>query len=366
MAEAGNPHPPAPGARPSLPRERGRAEVGAPTTVGVPTSVGVSTRVGVLRRTLLASLLSTPALAQAQPRWPAGPVRVVCPFTPGGANDLLGRFAAGVLARSFGVPFVVENRPGAGGNLGMEAVARAAPDARTLVVAAGASAVNQTLHRTIPFDLLRDFAPVTLLGIVPNVLAVNPEVPAQTARDFAVLARAAPGGITYGSAGIGTIPHLAMALLLHAIHAQGVHVPFRGSAPAVTELVAGRLQALLENLPPLAGAMRDGRVRALAISTAERHPDWPDLPTIAESVPLPGFEVTAWQALLAPAGTPPEIAEAMATAIRTALVTEEGQAALRRIGATPRPLGPLEMRAFLAAEVAKWAEAVRVTGASVE
>jgi tripartite-type tricarboxylate transporter receptor subunit TctC len=325
--------------------------------------------VGVPRRVLLATLalLAAPLVARAQPRWPgSGPVRIVSPFTPGGANDLLGRFAAAALTRSLGVPFVVENRPGAGGNLGMEAVARAAPDGRTLVVAAGASAVNQTLYRNLPFHLLRDFAPVTLLGVVPNVLAVNPEVPAQNARDFALLARATPGGITYGSAGIGTIPHLAMALFLQAIRAQGVHVPFRGSAPAVTELVAGRLQALFENLPPLAAAMQEGRVRPLAISTAERHPDWPDLPTVAESIPLPGFEVTAWQALLAPSGLPPEIAEAIATALRTALSTEEGQAPVRRIGATPRPLRPLEMRAFLAAEVAKWAEAVRITGASVQ
>jgi tripartite-type tricarboxylate transporter receptor subunit TctC len=324
------------------------------------------------RRAVLAAaatvLLAAPPVARAAvARWPAGPVRVVSPFTPGGANDLLGRFAAGVLARSFGIPFVVENRPGAGGNLGMEAVAHAAPNGQTLVVAAGAAAVNQTLYRRLSFDLLRDFAPVTLLGVVPNVLAVNPEVPARTARDFALLARGAPGdGIAYGSAGIGTIPHLAMALFLHAIHAQGVHVPFRGSAPAVTELVAGRVQALFENLPPLSAAMRGGTVRALAVSTAERLPDWPDLPTLAEAVPLPGFEVLAWQALLAPAGTPPEVVEAIATALRTALATVDGQAPVRRIGAVPRPLSPLDMRAFLAAEVAKWAEAVRLTGAGVD
>ena len=319
------------------------------------------------RRAILraAPLLALPALARAQ-RWPAGPVRVVCPFTPGGANDLLGRFAAGVLGQAFDTPFVVENRPGAGGNLGMESVARAAPDGQTLVVAAGAAAVNQSLYRALPFDLLRDFAPVTLLGVVANVLAVHPAVPAQTAAEFARLARATPGGITYGSAGIGTIPHLTMALFLRAVGAEGVHVPYRGSAPAVTDLVGGRVQALFENLPPLAGQMRGGGVRALAVSTAERHPDWPDIPTAVESVPLPGFEVTAWQSLLAPTGTPPEVVEAMAAALRTALAMEEGQAAVRRIGALPRPLSPREMRAFLVTEVAKWAEAVRVSGATVD
>jgi tripartite-type tricarboxylate transporter receptor subunit TctC len=323
------------------------------------------------RRLLLAApllalpLLARPMVARAQ-RWPNGPVRVIVPWTPGGAADLLGRFAAGVLTQAFGVPFVVENRPGASGNLGLETVARAAPDGQTLIVAAAAAAVNHTLFRALPFDLLRDFAPVTLLGMVPNVLAVHPAVPAPTAAAFAAFARAAPGGITYGSAGIGTLPHLSMVLLLRALGAEGVHVPYRGSAPAVLDLVAGRIQAVFENLPPLAGQMRGGGVRALAISTATRHPDWPDLPTAAEAVPLPGFDITAWQSLMAPTGTPAEIVEAMATAIRTALATEEGQAPVRRIGALPRPLGPREMVAFVHAEVAKWAEAVRLSGATVE
>ena len=343
---------------PTLPRQRGRATSLPSLQAGK----------GVLRRRLLlaAPLLALPARVARAQRWPGGSVRIVSPFTPGGANDLLGRFAAAVLGSAFGVPFVVENRPGAGGNPAMELVARAAPDGRTLVVAAGAAAVNQTLHRGLTFDLLRDFAPVTLLGVVANVLAVHPSLPVQDVDDFVAFARAAQGGITYGSAGIGTIPHLAMALFLRAVGAEGVHVPYRGSAPAVTDLVAGRIQALFENLPPLAGQMRSGGVRALGISTAQRHPDWPDLPTVAEAVPLPRFEVTAWQSLLAPAGTPPEIVEAMAAAIRAALAAEEGRAAIRRIGALPRPLSPREMRGFLYAEVAKWAEAVRLSGATVE
>ena len=321
---------------------------------------------GGSRRALLAApLLALPGLARAQ-RWPSGPVRVISPFTPGGANDLLGRWAATVLAGAFGVPFVVENRPGAGGNTGMEAAARAAPDGKTLVVAAGAAAINQTLYRGLSFDLLRDFAPVTLLGVVPNVLAVYPGLPVQDADDFVAFARAQRGGITYGSAGIGTVPHLTMALFLKAIGAEGTHVPYRGSAPAVTDLVAGRIQALFENLPPLAPQMRDGRVRALGVSTAERVPDWPDLPTVAEAVPLPGFEALAWQALLAPANTPAEIVAALAAAIQAADATEAGQAAVRRIGAQPRPLSPREMRGFLYAEVARWGEAVRISGATVE
>jgi tripartite-type tricarboxylate transporter receptor subunit TctC len=317
------------------------------------------------RRSILAlpAALAAPALALG---WPQGPVRIVSTFTPGGANDLLGRFAAQSLSAAFGQGFIVENRPGAGGNVGMEAVARAAPDGRTFVVAAGAAAINQTLYRGLSFDLLRDCAPVALLGVVANVLAVNPALPVQDAAEFAVMARMAPRGITYASAGIGTVPHLAMALFLRRIGATGVHVPYRGSAPAVTDLVAGRVQAVLENLPPLAGQLRSGGLRALGISTAARHPDWPDLPTLAEAVPLRSFEVVAWQSLLAPAGTPTPIIEAMATALRIAEASAEGQAQLARIGALSRPLTPAECGAFLAAEVSTWGEAVRLTGATVE
>ncbi len=314
------------------------------------------------RRALLGTLLAAPALAQ--PRWPNGPVRIISTFTPGGANDLLGRFAAQVLQQAFDSPFVVENRPGAGGNLGLEMAARAAPDGQVLVVAAGAAAINQTLYARLPFDLLRDFAPITLLGAVPNVLAVHPGVPARSTAEFIALAKATPGGISYGSAGIGTVPHLAMALFLRAAGAQGVHVPYRGSAPAVTDLVAGRIPALFENLPPLAEQLRAGGVRGLCISTAQRHPDFPDLPTAGET--LPGFDVTAWQSLLAPAATPPEIVGRIAGAIRQAVESEAGRAALARLSALPRPMTPAEFRAFLADEVAKWAIAVRASGAIVE
>ncbi len=319
------------------------------------------------RRALLAvaaPLLAAPCAASGL-RWPAGTVRIVSPFPPGGDNDSLARLAAGVLQRAFGARFVVENRPGGGGSLGMRAVAGAAPDGQSLVVAAGAAAVHQALRPGQSFDLLRDFAPVTLLGLVPKALVVHPATPAPTARAFAVLARGMPGaGIAYGSAGTGTLSHLAMALLLRAIGAQGVHRPSRGTAEAMANLVAGRVPVLFASLPVIAGPVRVGEARALAISIADPHPDWPDLPTVETAMPLPGFEVTAWQALLAPAGTPPEILEAMATALRTGLTAGAGQATLRRLGAEPRPVGPREMRAFLAAEVAKWAEAVRITGAA--
>lgn len=313
------------------------------------------------RRSLLLAALATPALAA---EWPSGPIRIVSCYTPGGANDLLGRWAGDVLSRALGVPCVVENRPGAGGNVGMEAVSRAAPDGQTLVVAAGASAINQTLYKHLTFDLRRDFAPITLLGAVPNVLAVHPSVPVRSTAEFIPWAKAQPGGVAYASAGIGTVPHLTMALLLHAIGAEGVHVPFRGSAPAVTEVMSGRIPAIFENLPPMAPQMRAGTLRALGISTAQRHPDWPELPAVAETVP--GFEVLAWQSLMAPAATPPALVERIAAPLLAALRSDAGRAALARIGALPRPLTPAEFKAFVAAEVEKWAGAVRLTNATVE
>jgi len=312
------------------------------------------------RRSLLGAALALPSLARAA----EGPIRIISCYTPGGANDLLGRWAGDVLSRALGVACVVENRPGAGGNLGMEAAARAAPDGHTLVVAAGAAAINQTLYKNLSFDVRWDFAPITLLGAVPNVLGVHPGVPVQNTAQFIGWARAQPGGVAYASAGIGTVPHLTMALLLHGIGAQGVHVPFRGSAPAVTEVMAGRIPAIFENLPPMAAQLRAGTLRGLAISTAQRHPDWPELPTVAETVP--GFEVLAWQSLMAPAGTPAPLVERLAGIINAAAQSAEGQAALARIGALPRPLTPDQFTGFVAAEVEKWAAAVRLTNATVE
>jgi tripartite-type tricarboxylate transporter receptor subunit TctC len=186
----------------------------------------------------------------------------------------------------------------------------------------------------------------------------------QNTEQFIAWARAQRGGVAYASAGIGTVPHLSMALLLNAIGVEGVHVPFRGSAPAVTEVMSGRIPAMFENLPPMAAQLQAGTLRGLAISTAQRHPDWPALPTLAETIP--GFEILAWQSLLAPAMTPPATIARIAAEIGTAVRSEAGAATLGRIGALPRPMTPDTFRAFLASEIDKWAAAVRLSGATVE
>jgi tripartite-type tricarboxylate transporter receptor subunit TctC len=316
------------------------------------------------RRLILAApaLLAWPARAQS---WPSGPVRIISPFTPGGASDLAARFVAQALQAATGVGAVVENRTGAGGNIGMEAGARAAPDGQTFVVAAAAAAINQTLYPNLSFDLLRDFAPVTVVIQVPNLLSVHPSVPARTAPEFVTWAKAQRGGITYGSAGIGTIPHLAMAMLCARAGIEATHVPFRGSAPTITELIAGRIQAVLENLPPQAQHHRAGTIRGLGISSAERHPDFPELTPLSAQLGWADFHPVAWQALMAPANTPPAIVERMAEIVGNALRVEENAARLRATGALPSGMPPAEFRRFLASEVAAWGQAVRASGASV-
>lgn len=317
------------------------------------------------RRTLLATpgLLAAPALAQS---WPSGTIRIVSPFTPGGASDMLARFIAPAMQQALGANVVVENRPGAAGNVGMEFVARSAPDGQTFVVSAAAAAINQSLYRNLSFDLLRDFAPVTVLAMVPNVLSVHPSTPVRSVAEFVAWSKAKPGGISYGSAGIGTHPHLAMSLFCRRVGVEGTHIPFRGSAPAVTELVAGRLDAVFENLPPQSAYLRAGTLRGLAISSRERHPDFPDLPPFGEAMGWPDFSPVAWQALLAPAGTPAPIVERVAGIVAAALRVEENAARIRAMGALPSGMPPAEFRAFLASEVATLAEAVRISGAVVE
>ncbi|MCW8084887.1 Bug family tripartite tricarboxylate transporter substrate binding protein [Sabulicella glaciei] len=317
----------------------------------------------IARRSLLAAPALLPGLAAAQ-SWPNGPVRLVVPFAPGGAADTLGRFSAAALGAATGGSFLVENRTGAGGNVGLEQVARSAPDGQTFAVVAAAATINQTLHRNLPFDLLRDFAPTVVIAMVPNVLSVHPSTPVRNAKEFLDWAMAKAGGISFGSAGIGTHPHLSMEVLLRRAGAQGTHVPFRGSAPAVTELIAGRIDAVLENLPPQSAFIREGRLRALGISSREPHPDFPDIPPLSRELGWPDFEPTAWQALMAPAGTQPAIVERVAAIIATALREEANAARIRSLGAIPSGMGPAEFRPFVAAEVARWAEVVRATGAT--
>lgn len=311
-----------------------------------------------MKRRILLAGLALPALAQAQP----AQMRIISPFAPGGASDTLSRFSAQAMTEAMGVQVVVENRPGAGGNLGAEFVARAPNDGSTWLTIAAAHAANVTLYRRLPFDVVRDFVPVCVIGLVPNVLAVHPSIPTRSFPEFLEWAKAQPQGITYGSAGIGTLPHLLMELIRHRAGLRTVHVPFRGSVPAITELLSGRIQATFENLPPSAAQIRAGGIRAIAISTANRLADWPDIPAVAET--WPGFEGVAWQGLMAPAGTPMALVERVAQIVLAATAAQAVR--LRGMGIEPGGIGPDRFPAFLQSEITKWAEAVRLSGATAE
>lgn len=319
------------------------------------------------RRSLLAGMAAVAAApAVAQARWaPDKPVRVVVPFAAGGSTDVTARLVATALAERLGQPFLIDNRPGAGGNVAAEHVARSAPDGYTLFMAtSGVVAANQALYRTLPFDPVRDFAPITQVAFVPNLLVVNPGVLANTMAELVALARTRPGQINYGSAGSGTSQHIAGALFATRANLELQHVPYRGGAPAVTDLVAGRIQMIFSPLVEVIAQVRANQLRPLAITTARRSDLLPEIPTVAETVP--GFEVALWNSLLAPTGTPPAAVARIAEEAGAALRTPELRARLAEQGSEPVGSTPAEFAAFIRTEIPKWTEMVRLSGATAE
>jgi tripartite-type tricarboxylate transporter receptor subunit TctC len=303
-----------------------------------------------------------PAVSQV---YPSRSVTIVSAFAPGGANDLLARLIAQRLERVLGKTFVVQNQTGAGGNLGAATVARAAPDGYTLLMGAAVLSINQTLYKKLPFDVLRDFSPISMVALIPNVLVVNLSVPVKSVEEFVVYAKANPGRLNYGTPGVGTAPHIGMELLSSMTGIRMTHVPFRGSTQAINALLGGQIEVMLDNLPPLAPHIEANTVRALGIASARRHPKYPDLPTIAESG-LAGFEATAWQSVLAPAKTPAPIIERLNAEIRRAVDDPEFQKEIDVLGAIPYVTTPQEAQAFLASELEKWGKVIKAAGVTAE
>jgi tripartite-type tricarboxylate transporter receptor subunit TctC len=320
---------------------------------------------------LACALLFVPA-ARAQLAPPAGvwapdrPVRLVVPSEAGGSTDVTARLIAERLGPRLGQPVVVENRPGAGGNVGWGQAARATPDGHSLVMAVSTMVANQALYRTLPFHPQRDFAPVSLTAVIPNLLVVHPDVPARDLEALIALARANPGRVNYGTAGNGTPHHLAAALLAARTGVTLTHVPYRGGAPAVLDLVGGKIQFVVSPLVVVIEHVRAGRLRALAVSTLQRSPLLPEVPTIAEAAGLPDFEVVLWNGVLAPAGTPDAAVQRLSAEIGTILRMPEMRAKLAEQGSEPVGSTPEEFARFIAAELPKWAEMVRISGASVD
>jgi len=309
--------------------------------------------------------LATTADAQA-PTYPTKPIRIVVPFPAGGATDILARAAAQRLTEAWGQSVVVDNRPGAGGNIGAELVAKSAPDGYTLLMGTvGTHAINASLYAKMPYDHVKDFAPVILVAGVPNVLVVNPAVPANSVQELIAYAKANPGKLNFASSGAGTSIHLSGELFKVMAGVQMTHVPYKGSAPALQDLIGGQVQLMFDNLPPSLPQIKAGKLRALGVTSATRAPALPDTPTIAESG-LTGFEASSWFGLLAPAGTPPAVIARLNGEIATWLGTPEAKEKLLALGANAAGGTPEDFAKHIAAETAKWAKVVKESGAKVD
>ncbi|WP_407714595.1 Bug family tripartite tricarboxylate transporter substrate binding protein [Comamonas testosteroni] len=304
------------------------------------------------------------AFAQA-PAYPAKPVRIVVPYPAGGTTDIIARLAAAQLSERLRQPFVVENRAGASGAIGSVAVAQAAADGYTLVMGTASShGINSALQKNLPYDAVKDFAPVTVVASTPNIIVVHPSVPARTLGELLALAKARPGQINFGSTSPGGSPHMSAELLKMMAGVDMTHVPYKGASPMLTDLMGGQIQAGFDNLPSTIAFVRSGKLRALAVTTAQRWPGAADIPTVAESVP--GYEVSGWFGLLAPAGTPKAVLDTLQTAVAQAVRDPEVTRQLRNLGAEPAASRPEVFAQQIRADVDKWRGVVKATGVTLE
>jgi len=314
---------------------------------------------------LAASPLGTLA-AHAQGDWPGGRVvRIVVPFPPGGTYDIVARLLVGPLNKALNTSVIIENKPGAGTNIGTEMVARAAPDGLTLLMGGIPNAINETLYPKLNFNLKKDLAGVTLVASLPNVLVVNPEVPAKTLQEFVALNRANPGKITFASGGIGTSPHLCAVMFGLEIGAPNTHVPYRGSAPASQDLIGGQVQAQFDSVGSALGQIKAGKLRALAVTSDHRAALLPDVPTMAEGG-VNNFVVTSWMGLMAPSATPKPIIERIAGEVDKVLREPDVTKVLAERGYDTVGGGPAKFDAYMDKEIALWAKIVKASGAKVE
>jgi tripartite-type tricarboxylate transporter receptor subunit TctC len=287
------------------------------------------------------------------------------PFPPGGGNDIVGRIVAVKLAEGLGQQVVIDNRGGAGGTLGTDMTAKAPADGYTLLVNNISLAVNHTLFKTLPYDTLRDLAPVALIGRQPNVVVVHPGVPAKSIRDLLELARAKPGAMNYGSGGVGTASHLATEMLKLMAKVDLVHVPYKGLGPALTDLIGGRVHVIISTMASALPHMKSGKLRPLAVTTAQRSSFFPEVPTMNEGG-VTGYEFSTWYGLLVPARTPKAIVDRLNAEVRKALTSSLVAEQFLAQGLEPAASSPHEFGVYLQSEVAKWAKVVKASGATPE
>jgi tripartite-type tricarboxylate transporter receptor subunit TctC len=291
----------------------------------------------------------------AQGAYPTKPVRIVVPFTPGGSSDILARAVGQELSKTLGQSFVIENVPGAGGSLGAEKVAKSAADGYTLLMGhIGTLAVNPSLYPNLPYQPLRDFVPVAWVARVPNVLVVNKNVPAQTLKELIALAKSRPGHLNYSSGGNGSAAHMATEYFKMQTGTSMVHIPYRGAAPAVSDVIAGQVQLIFTGAPALMGHIRSGQLRALAVSSPKRMDVLPDVPTVAEAAGVKGFEADQWYGLVAPAGTPRDVVQKLNRHVNEALATEALRTRLNSEGAVATPTTPEAFGQLIASDIERW------------
>jgi tripartite-type tricarboxylate transporter receptor subunit TctC len=319
---------------------------------------------------VLAATLAAPA-AWAQAAWPGKAVRIVVPFPPGGTTDILARAVAPELAKAFGQPFIIENRAGAGGNVGTEIVAKAPNDGYTLLMGTvGTHGINRALYEKLPYDPIKDFAPITLVAAVPNVMVMSAEkaktMGINSVQDFIAYARTRPGKLNMASSGSGTSIHLAGELFKSQAGVFMVHVPYRGSSPALMDLMAGTMDVMFDNLPSSMPHIRSGKLRAFAVTSSQRSSALPDVPTIEEAGKLKGFEASSWFGLLAPAGTPADIVNRVQREVARALSDPGIKEKLQAQGAIPGGNTPQEFARLIDAEHTKWAQVVKASGAKAD
>ena len=319
------------------------------------------TRIIALALLALASLAAE-ANAQANTQgWPSRPVRIVVPSPPAGGTDIIARVMAENFSKVFKQQFFVENRPGAGNMIGIESVARAAPDGYTFLMTASTLSLNSVLYKKISYDPIKDFAPITIAATAPNVLIITPSVPAKTLTEFLALAKKEAGKLTYGTPGIGTSPHMSMELLKSLAGVDLQHIPYRGTAPALTDVISGQITSMFSNALTAKPQIESGKVRALGVTTATRSGTMPDIPSIAEAG-VPGYEAVQWYGFLAPAGTPqPILAQIHAEAMK-ALNSAEMKEKLASDGAEPAPSTPEAFAAHIRNEIEKWRKVAKAAG----
>lgn len=311
---------------------------------------------------LFAALASASAIAQS---YPSKPIRFVVPLAAGGGTDILARSVGQKLGESWSQPVVVENRPGGGTIIGTELVAKAAPDGYTLSVASPAFSINPSLYKKLPYDNLKDFAAVIQLSSFSNILVVNPALPAKTLTELIALAKSKPGQLNYGSPGNGSSPHLGMELLKSMAGIQMVHVPYKGSAPAMIDLLGGQVSTMFDAVATSLPHVRSGKLRALAVSGSKRSPLLPELPTVAEAG-VPGYEANVWIGIVAPTGTPREIINKLNVEIAKILQIPQVKENMLSQGFEPAGGAPEQFGALIKSETAKWGKVVRESGAHVD